>query len=93
MKILSVLAVCAYCVVAEKTKIGDLKNLHHGVSGAVFAIDDHTLAIENFNYDGAGSEAKIISPTISFNLSLQVQMPSSGLAPREVPAMLRTRRP
>ena len=54
MKIFSVLAVCAYCVAAEKIKIGDLKNLHHGVSGSVFATDDHTLVIENFNYDGAG---------------------------------------
>lgn len=57
MKIFSVLAVCAYCVAAEKIKIGDLKNLHHGVSGSVFATDDHTLVIENFNYDGAGPDA------------------------------------
>ena len=57
MKILSVLAVCAYCVAAEKIKIGDLKNLHHGVSGSVSAVDEHTLAIENFNYDGAGLKA------------------------------------
>ena len=65
MKILSVLAVCAYCVVAEKTKIGDLKNLHHGVSGSVFATDDHTLVIENFNYDGAGLKANYF-PNIFF---------------------------
>ena len=92
MKILSVLAVCAYCVVAEKIKIGELKNLHHGVSGAVFAIDDHTVAIENFNYDGAGLKDKIITRLVSCNLSLQVQTPSSGLELREVPAMLLTRR-
>ena len=67
MKILSVLAVCAYCVVAEKIKIGELENLHHGVSGSVFAADDNTLVIENFNYDGAGSKA-IISRSSSFIL-------------------------
>ena len=61
MKILSVLAVCAYCVSAEKIKIGELKNLHHGVSGSVFAIDDNTIAIENFNYDGAGSRTNNIT--------------------------------
>ena len=54
MKILSVLAVCAYCVVAENIKIGELENLHHGVSGSVLSTDDHTIVIENFNYDGAG---------------------------------------
>ena len=60
MKILSVLALCAYSVAAERIKIGELKNLHHGVSGSVFAIDDQTLAIENFNYDGAGLKAKYL---------------------------------
>ena len=62
MKILSVLAVCAYCVAAEKIKIGELKNLHHGVSGSVFAIDDNTIVIENFNYDGAGLTTVVLSP-------------------------------
>ena len=54
MKILSILSLTAYCVVAEKIKIGELKNFHHGVRGSVYATDEHTLVIENFNYDGAG---------------------------------------
>ena len=55
MKVLSVLAVCVYAVLGETIKIGELTNLHHDVSGTVLAIDDNTIAIENFNYDGAGA--------------------------------------
>ena len=55
MKVLSVLAVCVYAVLGETIKIGELTNLHHDVSGTVLAIDDNTIAIENFNYDGAGT--------------------------------------
>ena len=91
MKILSVLAVCAYCVSAEKIKIGELKNLHHGVSGSVFAIDDNTIAIENFNYDGAGLKANT-TLLLSFNVLLQGLLLSSGLEQRAAPAMLLMRR-
>ena len=55
MKVLSVLAVCVCPVLGETIKIGELTNLHHDVSGTVLAIDDNTIAIENFNYDGAGA--------------------------------------
>ena len=55
MKVLSVLAVCVCAVLGETIKIGELTNLHHDVSGTVLAIDDNTIAIENFNYDGAGA--------------------------------------
>lgn len=36
------------------TKIGDLSELHHGVSGSVYAVDARTLFLKNFNYDGEG---------------------------------------
>ena len=54
MKVLSVLAVCVYAVLGETIKIGELTNLPY-VSGTVLAIDDNTIVIENFNYDGAGA--------------------------------------
>lgn len=36
------------------TKIGPLSQLHHGVSGDVYAVDSRTLFLKNFNYDGEG---------------------------------------
>lgn len=36
------------------TKIADLTQLHHGVSGSVYAVDARTLFLKNFNYDGEG---------------------------------------
>ena len=56
MLALLVLAAAA-AVSGEKVKIGDIKTLHHAVSGEVFALDDKTLMVQNFNYDGAGPDA------------------------------------
>lgn len=36
------------------TKIGPLSQLHHGLSGDVYAVDSRTLFLKNFNYDGQG---------------------------------------
>ena len=47
----------AVAVFGEKVKIGDIKTLHHAVSGEVYALDDKTLTVQNFNYDGAGPDA------------------------------------
>jgi len=47
----------AASVSGEKVKIGDIKTLHHAVSGEVYALDEKTLMIQNFNYDGAGPDA------------------------------------
>ena len=99
MKVLSVLAICLSAALAENIKIGDLSNLHHGVSGEVYAADDNTIVIENFKYDGAGESCNtfissvtscdniiiyILSETIESNIVLfQVQTLSSGLELRE----------
>jgi len=40
-----------------KVKLGDLSTLAHSVSGELFALDDKTLMVKNFNYDGAGPDA------------------------------------
>lgn len=34
--------------------LGALSQLHHGVSGDVYAVDSRTLFLKNFNYDGEG---------------------------------------
>lgn len=34
------------------TYIGRLSELHHGVSGEVYAVDSRTLFLKNFKYDG-----------------------------------------
>ena len=44
-------------VYSEKVKIGDISTLHHAVSGEVFAVDEKTLIVKNFNYDGGGPDA------------------------------------
>jgi hypothetical protein len=39
------------------TKVGTLRSMHHGVRGVVYAIDDHTILVKDFEYDGAGPDA------------------------------------
>lgn len=34
--------------------LGKLSELHHGVSGEVYAVDSRTLFIKDFTYDGQG---------------------------------------
>jgi len=51
----------ALCLVAsssaEKIKLGDIETFHHGAGGEVFALDEKTLMIKDFTYDGAGPDA------------------------------------
>jgi len=42
---------------ASEIKIGDFKNLHHGIGGTVYKKDDHSLLIKGFTYDGRGPDA------------------------------------
>merc|ERR1711892_842786 len=43
--------------VSEEVKFGDLSTLQHGVSGDVFALDEKTLVVKKFNYDGVAPDA------------------------------------
>ncbi|KAF9811082.1 hypothetical protein SFRURICE_012481 [Spodoptera frugiperda] len=36
--------------------IGKLNSYHHQVSGEVYAVDDYTILLVNFNYDGTGDD-------------------------------------
>ena len=38
---------------------GKLSSLHHGVRGDVYAVDERTLVLKNFAYDGTGPDAFI----------------------------------
>ena len=40
---------------APLTELGEFKNTKHAVSGQVYKLDDNTIKIENFNYDGTGN--------------------------------------
>jgi len=42
---------------AEEKFIGKFTNYHHGIAGDVYAVDEQTLRIEGFEYDGAGPDA------------------------------------
>jgi len=42
---------------AEKVKLGDIQTFHHAASGELWALDDNTLMVKDFNYDGAGPDA------------------------------------
>ena len=53
----SVSSVSGKAVSGEKVKIGDISSLHHAVSGELFALNENTLMVENFNYDGTGPDA------------------------------------
>ena len=43
-----------------KRKIGSFVELWHDVAGEVFALDDETILIENFVYDGQVGDQKCI---------------------------------
>ena len=38
------------------TLVGKLTTYSHGVSGEIYAVDESTLFIKNFNYDGQGPQ-------------------------------------
>jgi len=42
---------------AEEKLIGKFTNYHHGIAGDVYAVDEQTLKIKGFEYDGAGPDA------------------------------------
>merc|ERR1712038_292695 len=44
-------------------QIGSFEELHHGVAGDVFALDEETIMIKNFVYDGQGPDAFILAGT------------------------------
>ena len=73
---------------AEKIKLGDIETFHHGAGGEVFALDEKTLMIKDFTYDGAGKWGREGTFTLYYRLFwFQAPMHFSGLAPRAPPPM------
>lgn len=42
----------AFLIIIVGTVIGELPNLDHGIQGTLIALDETTLFIKNFHYDG-----------------------------------------
>ena len=42
---------------AEMEMVGEIRTLQHKVAGTVYIMDENTLKIENFSYDGTGPDA------------------------------------
>ena len=55
--VLLTLVVCNNQVVYGEIKIGEIKGLKHDVGGTVYYVDDRTLKIKGFTYDGLGPDA------------------------------------
>ncbi len=51
------LAFAAVSASAEEQLIGSFVNHHHGIAGKVYAVDEQTLRVRDFEYDGAGPDA------------------------------------
>merc|ERR1712165_633508 len=48
---------------AGMKQLGSFVELHHGVGGDVFALDEETIVIKNFVYDGQGPDAFLLAGT------------------------------
>jgi hypothetical protein len=54
---LAVLLLVVAMASAEKQLIGQFRNYQHGIGGSAYAVDEQTIMIEGFEYDGAGPDA------------------------------------
>jgi len=58
MKSLFAVAIClAASVTCEPTKLGDIQTKAHAAGGEVWMVDENTIMLKNFNYDGQGPDA------------------------------------
>merc|ERR1712001_274295 len=55
--VLSALAAISTNVSGEHVKVGEFNNRAHGIGGTVYAVDEKTLLVKGFTYDGAGPDA------------------------------------
>ena len=51
------------CRCLEVKKIGEFVNIFHDIGGTVFALDDKTIVVKDFNYDGEGPDAFFLAGT------------------------------
>merc|ERR1712226_1111072 len=55
--VLSALAAISTNVFGEDAKVGEFNNRAHGIGGTVYILDEKTLLVKGFTYDGAGPDA------------------------------------
>ena len=55
--LLSTYILTVACVTAELEKVGEIRTLQYMVAGTVYIMDENTLKIEDFTYDGKGPDA------------------------------------
>ena len=48
------LAICLVCLFAGEVCLGPLPNHQHGISGQLCIIDQSTMELRDFSYDGQG---------------------------------------
>merc|ERR1719430_766385 len=47
----------------SEKKIGEFINIFHDIAGTAYAVDDHTILIKGFTYDGQGPDAFFLAGT------------------------------
>jgi len=57
LAVLGALVTLSSAAHGEGVKAGDFINYAHGISGSVYLVDEKTLLIKGFKYDGAGPDA------------------------------------
>ena len=57
----------SFISVSGEKYIGSFTNYYHDIAGKVFAVDDQTLRIEGFAYDGEGPDAFFVVGTNADN--------------------------
>ena len=61
--LLTIVAFCDGFTINTPTEVGKLVNYHHDIGGTVYIIDEKTLLIKGFEYDGAGPDAFFLAGT------------------------------
>ena len=56
MKSLFAVAVCLATVNCEPVKLGDIQTKAHEAAGEVWMVDDNTIMLKSFSYDGNGKK-------------------------------------
>ena len=57
LPVTSFVLACAGMAASEMVRVGEIRTLQYDVSGTVYVIDEDTLKIEDFNYNGKGPDA------------------------------------
>ena len=51
------------CPEDASTKVGSFENFFHDIGGEVYLVDEYSLLLKNFTYDGTGPDAFLVGGT------------------------------